>query len=195
MSRSAKAISSALQRATQSASAAIRTPVGYLVVTAVLMLGFYSVLYGSYDPAVWPGTWLLAYLEFTAQASALVLQFLGETVTLSGTQVLGRFPYVVALDCAALDAQALFAAAVLAFPAKIWKRAAGVAAGLGLIFIINTARLVALYFAGIHSLELFHSLHEEVFVVAVVALVCTIFLAWAMWAREAALPAGSTHVS
>jgi exosortase/archaeosortase family protein len=166
------------------ASAWLHTPIGYLTLTASLMIAFYSVLYRAYDPAEWPGTWLLAYLEFTAQSSATVLQALGESVTVSGTQVLGGFPYVVVIDCAALDAQALFAAAVLAFPVSIWKRITGLAVGVALIGLINTARLVILYFAGMRSMELFHLLHEEVFVFSVVGLVCAIFVLWVLWARD-----------
>jgi exosortase/archaeosortase family protein len=167
-------------------SARAQTPIGYLVLTVTLMLGFYSVLYQPYDPLSWPGTWLLAYLEVSARSSAALLTLFGESVSLSGTQVLGRFPFVVVLDCAALDAQALFAAAVLAFPVQAWKRVAGLLGGLVLIFGINTLRLVALYFAGVRSLDLFHTLHEEVFVFVIIACVCLLFFGWARWARGAA---------
>jgi exosortase/archaeosortase family protein len=154
----------------------------YLVLTVLLMVGFYAILYHPYAEDSWPAQALTQYLRVTANASVWVLQLLGESASASDTQVFGRFPYVVVLDCAALDAQALFAAAVLAFPARAWTKVLGVVLGLSAIFGINVARLVLLYFAGARSRELFHVLHEEVMVFAVIALVCLMFLLWAQLA-------------
>ncbi len=50
--------------------------------------------------------------------------------------------------------------------------------------MINTACLVTLYYAGAHSSSPFKTLHEEVFVLVIVALVCGMFLAWATWATS-----------
>jgi exosortase/archaeosortase family protein len=162
--------------------------VRYLIVTVILMAGFYALLYHPHEAESWPGQALYAYLRMTAEVSARILRWVGEDAVAHDTQVFGRFPYVVVLDCAALDAQALYAAAVLAFPARPWLRAVGVVYGLLAIFGINIARLVILYFAGAASPELFHTLHEEVLVFVVIALVCLLFLTWA-WAARRAAPA------
>jgi len=148
------------------------------------MVAFYAVLYHPYSEESVAGRLLAAYLELVARASAGVLGLLGEVVSLQGTTVVGRFPFTVVLDCGALDAQALFAAAVLAFPTAISRKLIGLAGGLSVIGLINVGRLILLYFAGAHSLRLFHVLHEEVMVLFVIASVCGMFLSWAWWARS-----------
>jgi exosortase/archaeosortase family protein len=154
----------------------------YVASLALVMLGFYALIYAPHEGVGAAASVLEFYLEATALASAALLRVFGELVQLDGTQVSGRFSFVVVLDCAALDAQALFAASVLAYPAPWWARVVGVCVGAFGIFLLNVARLVGLYFAGAHSLELFHLLHEEVLVFVLVALVCGGFLLWLRWA-------------
>ncbi len=155
----------------------------FLALTLALMIAFYAALYHPYAETSLPGRCLIAYLELAANGSALLLGWLGEPVSVQGTTVFGRFPFIVVLDCAALDAQALFAAAVLAFPVGGWPKLLGLVGGLGAIWLINVSRLVALYYAGVRSLELFQVLHEEVMVLLVILSVCGLFFAWALWAR------------
>jgi exosortase/archaeosortase family protein len=159
-------------------------PVRYVGLTCVLMVGLYALAYGPHSEGSVVARWLQSYLEVIARLSWQVLRLLGETVQIRGATVSGRFAYVVVLDCAALDAQALFVAAVLAFPATWWARLVGVVTGVLVILAINVARLAGLYFAGAHSRELFHVLHEEVLVFVIVACVCMLFLLWANWARR-----------
>lgn len=148
------------------------------------MFALYAVLYHPHAPDSPPGRLLHWYLTEIARLSSICLNLLGERTSLRDATVLGRFSYVVVIDCAALDAQALFTAAVAAFPAASWKRVAGVLMGLPAILGLNVVRLVALYFAGATSLDLFHLLHEEIFVLLIILLVCLVFLGWASWARE-----------
>jgi exosortase/archaeosortase family protein len=171
--------------------------VRFLVLTSALMLVLYALVYHPYGESSLPGRLLIGYLGLSAKGSAAVLDWLGEPVSAQGTMVTGRFPYIVVLDCAALDAQALFAAAVLAFPASIAAKCLGLAAGLAGIWAINIGRLVVLYYAGARSIDLFRVLHEEIFVFALIVAVCMLFLAWARWARPAVtgLARGEPHES
>jgi exosortase/archaeosortase family protein len=156
---------------------------GFLPGSIALMALFYALLYHPYSEESLPGRALGAYLKFVATGSATVLGWLGEDVSVQGTTVLGRFPYVVILDCAALDAQALFAAAVLAFPVSLRDKLIGLVAGMSAIWCVNVARLALLYFAGARSLRLFQVLHEEVLVLLVILSVCGLFVVWARWAH------------
>jgi exosortase/archaeosortase family protein len=144
---------------------------------------FYALLYHPYAEESLPGRALSAYLRFVASGSATLLGWFGEDISVQGTTVLGRFSYVVILDCAALDAQALFAAAVLAFPVALRDKLIGLGAGLSAIWCINVGRLALLYFAGARSLPLFQVLHEEVLVLLVILSVCGLFVVWARWAH------------
>jgi exosortase/archaeosortase family protein len=157
---------------------------GYVLVTMTLMVGLYALLYHPYAPGSLPARALDGYLRAIAASSSVCLDLLGEQTRVEGATVFGRFSFLVVIDCAALDAQALFAAAVTAFPAAPWKRLLGLLLGLPAILALNVARLVALYFAGASSLELFHLLHEEVFVGVIIVLVCLMFAGWAAWARR-----------
>lgn len=159
-----------------------RRAVRYLLTTGMLMAALYALAYHSWQPTSFVGGLFVSYLEAVAQVSATVLRLLGEQITISDATVSGRFSYVVVVDCAALDVQALFVAAVLAFPSPWKSRLIGLVSGIAAIFVINIARLVVLYYAGASSLELFNTLHEEVFVLAIVCLVCGLFLMWARWA-------------
>lgn len=161
-----------------------RRALTYLLTTACLMAALYALAYHSWDATSGPGRWLAAYLKTVTQVSAATLRALGEHVTVADRTVSGRFSYVVVVDCAALDVQALFVAAVLAFPSPWRTRLWGIVTGIAAIFAINITRLVVLYYAGASSLELFNTLHEEVFVLLIVALVCGLFLAWARWAMS-----------
>lgn len=165
-------------------------PLRYLAVTCALMVVLYVALFHEHPVDSWISQGIVWYLNRTAACSALVLRALGESVQIAGNTVLGRFPFEVVLDCGALDAQALFVAAVLAFPSPIWTRLLGVLLGCLSIFALNVARLVALYFAGAHSEQLFQTLHEEVFVFLVVGAVCGLFLIWAYWAKRWAARSG-----
>ncbi len=158
----------------------------FLLITITLMLAFYAALYHPYAEGSVPGRLLGAYLKLAANGSALLLGWLGEDVNVQGTSVMGRFPFIVVLDCAALDAQALFAAAVLAFPVSLRAKLLGLSSGLFAIWLINVIRLVVLYFAGAHSIRLFEILHEEVLVLVVIVSVCLLFVAWAFWAMKKA---------
>lgn len=159
-----------------------RRVITYLVTTAGLMVALYALAYHSWEASSFAGQLLLAYLEAVAQVSAASLRLFGESITINDATVSGRFSYVVVVDCAALDVQALFVAAVLAFPSPWRARLMGVVGGVAAIFALNTTRLVLLYYAGASSLDLFHTLHQEVFVLAIVLLVCGLFLVWARWA-------------
>ncbi len=168
----------------------------WLVLTVALMVGFYAALFHSYPEASLPGRMLSAYLTLTARGGGALLGWFGEPVSVEGATVLGRFPFVVVLDCAALDAQALYAAAVLAFPAPAARKLIGLVGGLAGIWVINVLRLVALYHAGVRSRELFNVLHEEIMVMLVILSVCGLFVAWAWWSRRQsahALPLAVEH--
>lgn len=172
-----------------------RRALRYMLTTGGLMVALYALAYNSWDANSGIGRGFLAYLETVAQLSAITLRALGEQITVAGTTVSGRFSYVVVVDCAALDVQALFVAAVVAFPSPWRTRLIGLVGGITAIFTLNILRLVVLYYAGATSLDLFNTLHEEVFVLLIVALVCGIFLAWARWATlSGSLSPPSLHV-
>lgn len=93
-----------------------------------------------------------------------------------------QFTFRVVPDCGAIPSMSIFLAAVLAFPTRWWKRAAGAAGGLVLLYGINIIRLATLGYIGAidrsPGQKWFNFIHEYVwqgiFIVFVVAV-------WMLW--------------
>lgn len=101
----------------------------------------------------------------------------------------------IVLDCAALDAQALYVVTVATFPAPAFHRILGVLIGVSVITAANLGRIVGLYFVGVRWPSSFHVLHEEVLQFVMVLVAAGMFAVWA-WrtktlARRKALHATS----
>ena len=162
-----------------------RQSVRYALIALSLMAAGYALLYFPYPPTSFPVRALTFYLHVVASASALGSRVLDRTVAVSGDLVYGRFSLRIVLDCAALDAHVLYAAAVAAFPVVWSRRVLGILVGSTLIAATNIARIVALYAAGLYWPGAFHVLHEEVFQFGIVLVALLTFLGWLGWARSA----------
>ena len=136
---------------------------------------------------------LAGYLRFLAAVSGWLIARFDDGVSVAGTRIHGRFPLEIVFDCAALDIQALYAAAVLLFPAPWRRKLIGLATGLAIIWAANIARIVALYFIGAHAPGAFHTMHHEVFQLALLVLTCGLFVGWAF--RPSLRPARPAEVS
>lgn len=156
-----------------------------VLVTGLLMLAVSVLVYFPYDPGSVPGRALVRYLEAQAWLVGTVLGWFDASVSVQGNLILGRFPMAIVVDCAALDALAFFAAAVLGFPAAWRSKLAGVAAGCAAIITVNLVRILTLYVAGVHWPALFSVLHEEVLQVLMVATALAAFALWVRWTMRA----------
>jgi exosortase/archaeosortase family protein len=165
-----------------------RSWVGYLVRAAALMFVFYALLYYPYPPGSLPVRAFGWYLHQIARSSGAIVRLLDNTVVVSGDLIQGRFSLRIVLDCAALDAHALFAAAVLAFPAPWSRRAAGIVAGSAVVALVNLARISLLYVVGLRWPASFHLLHEEVLQLAIILATFLAFGGWILWARPLRRP-------
>jgi exosortase H (IPTLxxWG-CTERM-specific) len=142
---------------------------------------FYLALYYPHDRASLPARLLGQYVELQARLAAGLVRLFDRGVTVSGNLITGRFSLAIILDCAAIDAQALYAATVLAFPAPWRRKLAGLAAGLAVITAVNLVRIATLYFVGVHWPRTFDFLHEDLFQLGIVAAACASFALWALW--------------
>ena len=155
------------------------------VLRAVLLAGaLYGVLYFPYQSETFVVRGLVAYLGALTRAAAAVIALFDPAARAQGTLIEGRFPLQIVLDCSAADSQALFLAAVLAFPAGWRPRLLGALGGLLALNLLNVARIVFLYFVGARWPAAFHILHEEVIQLLFVLLAAGAFAGWALWARR-----------
>jgi exosortase/archaeosortase family protein len=129
-----------------------------------------------------------AYLHFLAVLSGGLIGLFDRGVTVTGTRILGRFPLEIVFDCAALDIQLLYAVAVLVFPAPWRHKLVGLIVGVLILTAANIVRIVALYFIGAHAPGAFHTMHQEVFQLALLVLTCALFVVLAFYRRGRRMP-------
>ncbi|HNW75088.1 MAG TPA: archaeosortase/exosortase family protein, partial [Bacteroidales bacterium] len=72
----------------------------------------------------------------------------------------------IARGCDAIEAMALFASALLAFPSGWIRKIAGLLIGLLILFSLNILRIVSLFLTGIHYPKAFEFMHVEFWQVA-----------------------------
>jgi exosortase/archaeosortase family protein len=163
--------------------------VARFLVRALLLTGvLYGVLYFPYRSENLVVRGLEAYLRALASVAAGLIGLFDPTAGARGTVIEGRYPLQIVLDCSAADAQALFAGAVLAFPAGWRRKALGALAGVAGLNLVNLARIVFLYFVGVHWPRAFHTLHEEVIQLGFVLIAAGAFALWARWSRREPAP-------
>ncbi|MBI2822880.1 MAG: exosortase H [Acidobacteria bacterium] len=127
------------------------------------------------------------YTRFLAGISAGAMNLFGSTAQAHGTIIQqGSFAVEIRRGCDGIVATLLLVSACLAYPLPWKDRLWGVLAGYGLIFILNLARTVALFFIGlkgsVQTFDLFHNYVSQ-FVVIAVAMVF-----WAGWAGRRTYP-------
>jgi len=127
------------------------------------------------------------YLTINAAGAATLLRGLGEEVSSRGLSVGGpRFLMEVGAGCDGIEPSALFAAAVLAFPATLRRKLLGLSAGIPPLLAANFARILSLYYAGAHSEKAFDLVHLSLWPPLFVLLVGGLWAVWALRTPEAA---------
>ena len=157
---------------------------GRALVGLPIVAALYFVIYRSPAQGSPVGRGVGGYLAGVARASALIIRPFDQSVSVDRAHLSGRFALEIVVDCAAFEVQAIFAAAVLVFPASWRRRLLGLATGLALIGAFNVVRIACLYLVGIHAPGWFHVLHEEVFQIGIVLGTCLMFGTWVYWARR-----------
>lgn len=121
------------------------------------------------------------YLGGYARVTGAVLRLFDPAVSVAGTTISGRFAMQIVRSCDAMEANILFAAATLAFPAAPSRRATALLVGLPALVACNIARLCCLYYVGIHAPARFDFAHYEAWPLVMVAFATLDFLVCARW--------------
>ncbi|MEI6682987.1 MAG: exosortase H [Bacteroidota bacterium] len=94
------------------------------------------------------------------------------------------FSISVARGCDGVEAMALFATALLAFPAK-WKyKIPGVFGGLAILFTLNIVRIISLFLIGSRYPKLFEFMHVEVWQAVFIIVAIGLWIFWIKWSRK-----------
>ena len=90
------------------------------------------------------------------------------------------FNFVVIPDCGAVQSMAIFFSAILAFPARWWKRIAGMVVGIPILYWINAVRLAVLAVIGAwdNGGKWFKFTHEYIWQGIYIVFVVALWMAW-----------------
>ena len=133
--------------------------------------------------------WLLGsgvfrnYLHFLGASAAALVRLTGRPVVCDGDTMRGAFEMSIRSGCDGIQAMAILATAVLAFPSSWPRRLAGAAAGALALLGVNILRIATLYLAGESWPRQFQTLHVHIW--PALLMLCTIVL-WVVWASRVA---------
>jgi exosortase H (IPTLxxWG-CTERM-specific) len=123
---------------------------------------------------------IVPFTALIARISATLLQWLGEAVTVNGTEIRSSsFAVQIQNGCNGVETALLFCSAVLAFPAPWKRRAAGLILGFAAIELLNLIRVVSLFWIGAHYPRFFSESHTVIWQSLVVLCGVLLFLVWA----------------
>ncbi len=150
---------------------------------AVLMILFYAFWLSDYcqnniQPHIVSGN---------ARLSSFLLNLFGMgTTAMKETISSTAFSVSIARGCDAMEAMALFASALLAFPAK-WKfKVVGFFVGIAILFSLNILRVVSLFLTGVYYPKAFEIMHVEVWQVVFIIFAIGLWIFWIKWTRKEA---------
>ena len=140
---------------------------------------------------------LIVTLSFRLEGFEKFADFLGQqTASLSywflsgfsaGAEVVGKtvsfngFKMIVIGECAALLPIMMFAAAVIAFPARWGSKLIGLLLGIPVLFGFNVFRIMGLLIVGKYEPTLFHFAHIYVWQGSMILMIGGLWLSWVLF--------------
>ena len=90
------------------------------------------------------------------------------------------FYFIVVSECGAIEVMAIFLAAVIAFPTRLWKKLVGILLGLPIMYCVNIFRLTCLAMIGALDTRhmYFNFFHEYVWQAVYIIFVVAVWLVW-----------------
>ena len=158
----------------------------FVLIFGLLMALFYGFCYRQVTTESLGGKLLESHLNGYASASGWVLRCLGHDITVSDQQISSPgFSVRIVRGCDGMEVTALFVSAVIALPARWWRKLVGVAGGVVLLGLVNLVRIVTLFYVGIYfSKETFDTMHYGVWQAVIVLCAILLWSLWAWWATR-----------
>lgn len=146
-------------------------PFGFLLV---------STLFGTLFEIISKSALEKHYLNLIAALSGQVIHFItpNDRVLVFQNGVYGRANLQVASTCSGLGFIALLGAAIIMFSTSILHKLIGLVTGILLVVLLNTGRIVGLYFVMAYHPGWFLWLHLYVAPTLMVILCCLFFASW-----------------
>ncbi|MEA2166098.1 MAG: hypothetical protein QOK37_4225 [Thermoanaerobaculia bacterium] len=122
---------------------------------------------------------IVPFTEIVARSSALLLRGIENGVSTQGTVMLSsRFALDVRNGCNGVEATILLIAAILAFPATLRSRIAGLLIASIAIELLNVVRLSSLFWLGEHYRRVFDLFHVAVWQSLIILAAISLFVLW-----------------
>lgn len=148
----------------------------------LFLVKFFGVLVAAYLLIAWNPVNDHVIVPFTtaiAKGSGALLNVIGQQVTVSGTVIRSsRFAVNINNGCNGVEAMLILLASIVAFPASLKARAAGLALGAIAVQLLNAIRIVTLYLLGAYQPRLFDLFHTAVWQIVIIMAAIGFFLMW-----------------
>lgn len=150
----------------------------FILLFTVQMIIFYLAYM---DPRVQNGL-LLPWMNHYAEISGKLLNILNQDVDIFSTAITSnRFAVDIKRGCDAVEAMAILAAGIIAFPARARYKLTGMAAGLFLIWVLNILRIAGLFLTGVYMQSLFDIMHLEISQMIFILIAIGMWFSWLQW--------------
>lgn len=151
--------------------------------TQVLFLvKFFAILIAAYLLIAWSpvnDNVIVPFTQFIATTSGAILKGIGQAVTVNGTVIASnRFGVNINNGCNGVEAMLILLASIVAFPASLKARAAGLLLGALAVQMLNAIRIVTLYLLGAYQPRLFDMFHTAVWQIVIILSAIGFFLLW-----------------
>jgi len=149
----------------------------------LLFIGLFVLLIALFYIA-WINTFCANHIfepivSFYAKVSGKILAVLGYKTWVNGTMISSSgFNLNIKRGCDAIEATALFAAALLAFPVPFRRKILGLIVGIVTLTLVNFIRIITLYIAGNRYPALFNLMHDQIWQVIYIAIAVLLLLLW-----------------
>jgi exosortase/archaeosortase family protein len=101
------------------------------------------------------------------------------------------FAYEISHGCIGLVPAALLGVSISVYPAGTRTKLIGLAVGIPLLIGVNFARLVHLFYLGVHRPDFFHVAHTVVWQGVIIVTVVGLWLTWTLYAERYKCAPGS----
>jgi exosortase H (IPTLxxWG-CTERM-specific) len=131
---------------------------------------------------------IVPFTEMIVRTTAAAMHVVHEPINVVGTVIrTSRFALDVRNGCNGVEAMMLVAAAMIAFPATVRSRLAGLLAACLAIQLLNLVRVSSLVWLGEHHREAFDVLHVAVWQTIVILAAVSMFVFWSLKFAETPL--------
>jgi len=148
----------------------------------LFLIKFFVILTAAYLLIAWNPVNDHVIVPFTAgiaRMSGALLNLMGQHVTMNGTIITSpRFAVNINNGCNGVEAMLILLASIVAFPASLRARAAGLALGALAVQVLNAVRIITLYLLGAYYPRLFDAFHTAVWQIIIILAAIVFFLMW-----------------